>query len=129
MTRKTRTATILIAGALAVGLTAAPASALWSDCPSGYACVWTSTSYPGSPNAKTASLSNLADVSNRGNSIVNNGKTSVARYYDLAGCSTGSYIVMNNPARGGQSRDPLLSNGTDATTANWANKISCVKFS
>lgn len=115
----------MAAGLVAVG--AGPASASYTDCPSGSACLWTSTNYPGSPNVSFASVITLTDSSNLINSIVNNGNSSIARFYDSSD-RTGTYIALNNPARGGQTRDPNLSNGTDATTANWANRISSAKF-
>ncbi len=52
---------------------------------------------------------------------------SIARFYDASNC-TGAYITLNNPARGGQTRDPMLSNGTDATSSNWSNRISSAQF-
>ncbi|MBU5422553.1 peptidase inhibitor family I36 protein [Cellulomonas hominis] len=116
---------LVVATGLVIGAT--PASAAYTDCSSGYACMWTSNSYPGAPNASFQYSIVLSSTSNAINSIVNNGNSSVARFYD-AGNFTGSYISLNNPARGGQTRDPNLSNGTDATTANWANRISSAQF-
>lgn len=126
LTRRSATAALLMAaGLVAVG--AGPASASYTDCPSGSACLWTSNNYPGGPNASFANSIVLTSSSNLANSIVNNGNSAVARFYDASDFS-GAYISLNNPARGGQSRDPNLSNGTDATSANWANRISSAKF-
>ncbi len=118
-------AVAVITGALFLGT--APAQADWSDCPAGSACLWTSNNYPGSPQASFSSSIVLGSSDNMINSISNNGNSSVARFYDRNDRS-GSYISLNNPARGGQSRDPNLSNGTDATSTNWANRISSAKF-
>lgn len=125
-----KSATSLAAAALMLAGTAvaAPsAQAAYTDCPSQYACLWTGNSYPGAPNASFKSSIVLSSSNNLINSIVNNGISNIAYFYD-AGNHTGLYITLNNPARGGQSRDPYLANGTDATTANWANRISSAKF-
>lgn len=89
--------------------------------------MWTSNNYPGNPNASFAQSVKLRASNNRINSIVNHGRSSVARFYD-AGRATGAYVYLNNPARGGQSRDPNLSNGTDTVSGNWSNRISYAKF-
>ena len=117
----------MTAGAISVaalGLMAQPASAASTDCPSSKACLWTSENYPGSPNGQ---FSNSIVVSIGINSIVNNGNSNVARFYD-ANNHQGVYISLNNPARGGQTRDPVLSNGTNTTSANWSNIISSAQF-
>lgn len=116
-----RTLSACVIAGLGVGLSAVPASAAYTDCPTGYACLWTSESYPGSPNGWF--YSNLT-VTIKVNSIVNNGRTSVARFYD----KDGYWISLNNPARGGQWRDPRLSNGTDAQPGNWSGRIVRAAF-
>jgi hypothetical protein len=117
---------LLVMGGLV--LVATPASADWTNCPAGSACLWTGESYPGSPNGSfQSSIVLSSSTTNKINSISNAGNSSIAYFYDGASCAGGN-IAMNNPARGGQSRDPMLSNGTDATSTSWANKISCAKF-
>lgn len=126
--RKLTTAVVAVVTALA-SLTgfAAPAGAAYTDCSSGRACLWTGYSYPGTPNASFLSSVILSGSNNQISSIVNNGNSSVARFYD-AGNHSGVYIALNNPARGGQTRDPDLSNGINATSENWDNRISSAKF-
>lgn len=130
-TTRGRLASLAILTVLGVGAGAVvPAQAAYSDCPSGYACLWTGNNYPGGPNGYFyTSLSNteIGGLDNKTNSIVNNGNSSVAYFYDRADMS-GASISLNNPAKGGQSRDPMLSNGTDATSTSWADKISSAKF-
>lgn len=130
MTFRLRAARLVVGFAAAAGLVtvgAGPASANYSDCSAGYACMWTSNNYPGSPNASFSMQIVLSSSSNLINSISNNGNYSIARFYDSSNY-TGAYITLNNPARGGQTRDPNLSNGTDATPSNWSNRISSAKF-
>jgi len=122
---KTVPLSLLVMGGLVIGAT--PASAYYTDCPAGSACLWTSNSYPGTPNASFQYSVVLSGSNNLINSIVNNGNSSIARFYDASNY-TGSYIALNNPARGGQSRDPMLSNGTDATTTIWSDRISSAQF-
>lgn len=125
--RSTGAAIGILAAAGLVLVGAGPASAAYTDCSSGYACMWTGNSYPGSPNASFQSWIALNDSANKINSIVNNGNNSIAHFYDRAD-RTGANIALNNPARGGQWRDPNLSNGTDATTDPWNNRISSAQF-
>ncbi|ACZ29066.1 hypothetical protein Xcel_0025 [Xylanimonas cellulosilytica DSM 15894] len=115
---------IALAGLLA---STAPAHAAYSDVPVGSAGLWIAENYLGAPNATYANSVVLTSSNNLINSIVNNGRTSIAHFYDAAN-HTGVNISLNNPARGGQIRDPKLSNGTDATSANWANRISSADF-
>jgi len=127
---RTRSASAVVGLMLAAGLLvlgAGSASANYTDCPSSYACMWTSNNYPGSPNAYYATAIVLSSSSNLINSISNNGNYSIARFYDASNY-TGAYITLNNPARGGQTRDPNLSSGTDATSSNWSNRISSANF-
>lgn len=104
-----------------------PANAAYTDCASGYTCAWQPTSYAGQPDAKATKRVVLTTSSNRINSIVNNGVSQIALYFDRNDY-TGVYITLNNPARGGQWRDPALVNGTDKTPVNWANRISSMGF-
>lgn len=115
--------------ALVIGMAlgAAPASANHTDCTRRFACMWISNNYPGIPNASFKFSVSLKGSNNRIKSIANNGISRQARFYDYAS-STGPYIYLNNPARGGQSRDPNLSNGTDSTSVDWSNRISYAKF-
>ncbi|MFI2754763.1 peptidase inhibitor family I36 protein [Cellulomonas sp. P22] len=117
---------LLVAGGLVMA-GAGPASADYTDCPSGSACLWTSNNYPGAPSASYSISIVLSSSSNLINSISNNGTSSVARFYDASN-KTGAYITLNNPARGGQTRDPNLTNGTDATSSDWHNRISSANF-
>lgn len=112
---------------LGTALGAAPASANHTDCTHRFACMWTSNDYPGSPNASFKFSVQLKGSNNRINSIANKGFSSVARFYDYAS-PTGPYIYLNNVARGGQSRDPNLSNGTGTDWTNWSNRISYATF-
>ncbi|MBK5224484.1 MAG: peptidase inhibitor family I36 protein [Acidimicrobiia bacterium] len=116
---------LLMAGGVLAS--ASPASAAWTDCPSGRSCLWVGNNYPGLPNGIFVSDIVLSSSNNQINSIVNNGTTWRSRFFDSSNF-TGINISLNNPARGGQTRDPLLSNGTDATPVNWANKISSAEF-
>lgn len=127
--RRTISRTALAGGIAVAGLLASamPASAAYTDCPVGSAALWVAQSYSGAPNATYANSVVLTSSNNLINSIVNNGRTSIAHFYDAAN-HTGASISLNNPARGGQTRDPMLSNGTDATSVNWANKISSADF-
>ena len=109
------------------GFSVVPANAAYTDCAKGYACLWTGESYPGSPNGSFYSSLVLGSANNKINSIVNNGNSQIAYFYDNAD-HTGPNISLNNPARGGQWRDPRLSNGTDAQPGYWANKISSAHF-
>lgn len=110
---------------------AGPASAAYTDCPSGDGCLWVGTSYPGGPNAYFGGSVVLSSSNNKGQSIVNNGvhvEPDTVYWYD-ASDYTGSHITLVDPAvSGGQWRDPDLSNGTNATSTNWANKISSARF-
>jgi hypothetical protein len=115
----------LASAALAVQAT--PASAAYTDCLSGRACVWTGYSYPGAPSASFTSSVQLSGSSNQVSSIVNNGNTNIARYYD-GGSFNGDSIALNNPARGGQWRDPDLRNGIDLDTDPFDKKISSAAF-
>jgi Peptidase inhibitor family I36 len=118
------------AAVLAGGLLAAtPASASYTDCPAGKACTWTSNDWPGSPNASfSQSIAQYGSSDNRTNSVANNGNSSIARFYDYFNYG-GDSFGLNNPVRGGSSRDANLSNGTDGHEGvNWANRISSAKF-
>jgi hypothetical protein len=130
MELRLRAARLAVGFAAAAGLVmvgAGPASANYTDCPATYACMWTSNSYPGSPNASYKTAVALSSSSNLINSISNNGSSSIARFYDASNYK-GAHITLNNPARGGQTRDPMLSNGTDATSSDWSNRISSANF-
>jgi hypothetical protein len=109
---------------------ASPASAAYTDCASGNGCMWTSNDYPGSPNASFGNQVVLSSSNNLINSIVNNGinvAPSTTYFYDRSDF-TGAAVTLAAPAAGVQWRDPNLSNGTDLTTTNWANKISSAKY-
>lgn len=108
-------------------VSASPASAAYTDCPSGRSCLWAGNNYPGLPNGVFVSDIVLSSYDNQINSIVNNGTSWRSRFFD-ANNFTGVSISLNNLARGGQTRDPNLSNGTDATTSNWSNRISSAHF-
>lgn len=108
------------------GALATPARATDSGCALGNACAWGELSYHiriaqfqvGNP---TYYYNDVAV------SIANNGRTNRVAYYEHAQYR-GDRITLNNPARGGQTRDPDLRNGTNAVTANWAWRISSSKF-
>lgn len=93
--------------------------------------MWQLGSYgTGGPDASfLVSLPYMNKSNDKVNSVVNRGYTSRARFYEGANYS-GLYITLNREGNliGEQWRDPNLSNGTDATTANWANRISSGKF-
>ncbi len=128
MTRRTGTILLTTALTLGGGVALAPsASAAYTDCPTTHACLWVGTTYPGAPNAKFTGSVTLASSNDRGESIANSGTSAIAYFFD-ADNKRGTNIRLNNPARGGQSRDPNLFNGTDATTASWADRISSASF-
>ncbi|MBD7951490.1 peptidase inhibitor family I36 protein [Oerskovia sp. NPDC056781] len=116
---------LLTAGLLVGGATSASAAA--SDCAAGYACMWNGESFPGAPNAYFQQFVNLGTGPSSISSVVNNGNTSIARFYDGANY-TGLSFTLNNPARGGQWQDPMLSNGLNHTSVNWDNRIKSAKF-
>lgn len=121
----TRVAVVATFAAAGLVLSVAPAQAAYADCPSGSACLWRGESYPGQPDGRFTLKMDHVTVGI--NSIVNNGNTSVARFYNKRSYQ-GASIYLNNPARGGQWRDPRLSNGTDAQPGDWASKILSAQF-
>lgn len=58
-----------------VGFTAGPASAAWSDCPSGYLCAWTGTNATGTMGKVQYNNTNLLQYNafNNARSVYNNG--------------------------------------------------------
>lgn len=115
----------LIAAASAAAI---PAQAATSDCGTGKACLWVTRDYVGLPDGWFyQSLSTLGNLNDRALSIANYGRTSIAGFYEHSNFG-GKVIFLNNPARGGQWRDPSLRNGTDASNENWANRISSARF-
>lgn len=122
-----RAAPVGVALVFGMAFGATPASAGYTDCQYEWACMWTANNYPGNPNASFKFNVKLKDSNNKINSIANNGKSSIARFYD-ADSAIGKFICLNNPSRGKQWRDPDLSNGTDITKVNWSNRISYAKF-
>jgi hypothetical protein len=106
-------------------------------CPAGYACVWSNTNYrnangSGTPSGKFYQSLNFRGtvIDNKTSSVTNNGRYSVACFYDKSpwNAANNTSFCLNNPARGGQSRDPNLANGTDTDHRNWDNKISYGRF-
>jgi hypothetical protein len=102
-------------------------AAALAECNSGRACAWTSLAYQGAPSVEFASSVVFGASNSKADSVANSGTASRARFYDRADF-TGPSITMNNPARGGQTRDPDLRNGIDATRESWANRISSATF-
>lgn len=134
MNLKGLTQRLALISAVTLGLAGitSPAQAGYTDCqPRGYACMWQGNTYPGNPNASFEyEIRYLSGSNDEVSSIVNNGycgSFSIARYYidyQFAGASFAMYC----PESGLQSRDPYLTNGTNATSANWDNKISSARF-
>jgi hypothetical protein len=125
LTRVGGIAAIAVAGLV---LSAVPAQADWTNCRTGYACLWTHDNYKtGNKEGPVGSFSNSLNVTKLINSIANAGRYSTAYFYD-AGMRNS--IHLHNPSsNAGQSRDPYLSNGTDHTTVDWSgNKIKYAKF-
>lgn len=127
-TRKRRIragAAIGIAAGLAFAAT--PAHAAYTDCATGYSCLWQATSYSGSPNSSFSQSVVLTSSANKINSIVNNGTKKYAYFYDTNAFG-GSVVYLGNPVIGGQWRDPNLSNGTEATPIAFSNRIESARF-
>lgn len=107
------------------------ASAAYTDCGVGYACLWQDTSYPGNPQSYFAyNIDYYGSFFNdEASSISNNGYCGylgTARFYEHSNY-TGASIDMVCPGTG-QSRDPQLSNGTNSTSSNWNDRISSARF-
>lgn len=115
----------LLAGGLFVGTTPSAQAAL-SDCLFETSCMWTGESYVGTRASFKNSLV-PSSTNNAINSVYNNGRISTAHYYDRADF-TGAKFTLNVCTSQKQCRDPKLSNGTDATTVAWHNRISSAKF-
>lgn len=122
-----RTSVVACVAAAGIVLITAPAQAAYTDCASGYACMWQATSYSGTPNSSFSQSVNLSASRNKINSIVNNGTKKMAYFYDNLDFS-GAVVFLGNPVIGGQWRDPNLSNGTDATPIAFANRIESARF-
>ena len=121
----------IVLGSLIAGATPAQAADyVMSNCTTGTACLWDTYNYAaftGKPDAWFAQSIVLSTSNNTASSIANMGRYSVATFWD--GVMGGGNINLNNPARGGQFRDPNLSNGTDlAPNENWNNRISSARF-
>jgi hypothetical protein len=127
--RRKNLARVASVGVVVMGglmFSAIPASADYAHCNPGLACMWTGENYAGKPQVFFEfSIGSVGSY--KINSIANNGTSSVARFYDKTGYQ-GDYISLNNPARGGQVRDPKLSNGINGNAANWANRIKSAQF-
>ncbi|RMI07008.1 peptidase inhibitor family I36 protein [Cellulomonas triticagri] len=126
---RARIATTIITGALvggAVVATAPAASAAFQDCLFETSCLWTGENYTGTRGHFSNSVV-LSTTNNKINSVYNNGRSLRASYYDNAN-HTGASITLNNPTRGGQCRDPKLSNGIDANPTPFHNRISSATF-
>ncbi len=115
--------TALVTSGVLLG-SALPAQAGWADCPQGSACIWAGWDYvsasKGSAYIGSATCqkntgavvyrgTNLSGA-NSASSVVNNGRTARAYFYDAANFV--GYLFSLNPKG---ERDPNLSNGIDTS--------------
>lgn len=124
-----------------VVLAPAPANASINECLPGNVCLWGENSYTGCFYQASGSRDNYAAtgwttcpayaVNDGANSVVNNGARCRVRLF-LNAFYDGPYVYFNNPARGGITRDPMLSNGGGNSPAefpgvnrfNWQDQFS-----
>ncbi len=116
-----------------IGIQTSLAGAAWSDCVAGKSCLWDGTDFPGTPNSSIVnSISALTTMNDKASSIANSGNSNISCYFAGTNFTNTSVhpwnICLNNPARGGQSRDPYLANGIDSDTRSFNNCISSYKF-
>ncbi|WP_428829340.1 peptidase inhibitor family I36 protein [Paraoerskovia marina] len=125
--RSVLTLSLALSG-LTVGVVGA--QAYWSPCPSGYACLWTGTSYNGSRDVGYANYGYFSGMSNRADSAAaNGGSCEYTRFYDQTD-SFGSYFVLKSANfHNDMNRDANLANGAgDRPGEPWRDRVSSWRF-